>query len=183
MSACPWPGIRTVIVSAPTEAERLDRLLAVLRSEKQLTLDERRTLESFLYRLRHNEKAMRAISSAGRGRSRGSNAPEIALDYLIHKELLGKASAALNDVANAWNVSELTVKDAYTDWKSSARYRLEETLATHVGKDVRMYREGKLVDLVLTRVDAIEEAAQAFRTFHKLPKYPASRRRPASRRK
>jgi len=119
-----WPRLRIVEVQPPTAAAELAQLITALDSGRALREDERRLAAAWLRRLATTPSARQALQSQGRGRPRSDNSPDIALDYRARKELLGKASAARAAVAKAWGVSEATVKDAWTEWRAGAEWRL-----------------------------------------------------------
>lgn len=150
-----WPRLRLIEVSARTDAQALKSLVTALESGATLTDDQRRKAAAYLRRL---SNAPAAHHAPGRGRPRSDDAPDIALDYLVCRELHGKAAAARTAVARAWRVSEATVKDAYTDWRTGAAYRLKELIEHEVGElrvGVRQ-PDGSYVEHFWTRRDLLE---------------------------
>jgi hypothetical protein len=115
-------GIATVEVSDTSD---LLWLAGALKRMDMPTARVRNDAAWWLEQLARNEKALATLRSSGRpGRKRDSKAPWIALDYLVQKELLGKAAAAAEDVRRAWRLRNVqTVKNAWKDWKTGATYQ------------------------------------------------------------
>lgn len=89
----------------------------------------------------------------GRSIEKRSLSPDLALDYVVRKELLGKATAAQVEASKVWGVSVGTVKDAFTDHGASATYRLKELVDSRVGKLERGTRnpDGSHTEILWTR--------------------------------
>ncbi len=158
MSGRTWPRLRVFEVPARSDREKLKALVTRLRSDAELSVSDRRDAASYLNRLALNESALAALNTGPGGRPRSPDAPDIALDYLVRKELLGKAEAAWHDTADAWCVSVGTVKDAYGDWKEAAKFRLAELADSRVGR-LRLSRkqpDGSVVEYLWTRRELLE---------------------------
>lgn len=122
-----WKRSRIIEVERETDADKLRRLAAAIGAGRELSDDDRRDVARFLRHLADNPNVMKPRQ---RGRPRNSQAPHIALDYLVHRELHGKGTAAIRAVAAVWcDGKESSVKDAWTDWQAYARWKLGELTA------------------------------------------------------
>jgi hypothetical protein len=143
MNATHWKRLRLIEAARETDQEILLRLAEWITEGRDLSADDRRRAASYLRRLAESPRALKAITSAGRGRRRDSKYPHIALDYLVQRELRGprRWKLAQSDVADAWCVSPDTVADAWTDCQAAARWRLQrlvdDRLPTRRGRVVR----------------------------------------------
>lgn len=96
-----------------------------------------------------------------RGRPRKSIYRELALDYLVTRELVGwrRWKVARLEVASAWGVKPETVADAWTDSKSYARWKLASLIDPLVGRTE--VRRG--VAVVRTRRKLLEDLSADLR--------------------
>lgn len=161
-----WAGVRTVCVIAPSPQESISRLVKKLDSGAALNDDDRRSIAGYLRSFASNEKAMADYVSQGPGRKRGSFGPEIALDYLIQKERLGKAAAAKASASKFWGISEDRVRDAYTDNKHYAERKLDEQLQRFVGlKGQRIKQLNLTEDMAMTREHVLKDCLMDLRMW------------------
>jgi hypothetical protein len=115
-----WRRLRLIEAQPESRQDKARRLAEALDAGAKLSDDDRRSAAGILRSFADMPER------AERGRPRNSAAPFIALDYLVHVELYGKAAAAAADVAQAWGKSERTVEDAWNDWQHYARSRLAQ---------------------------------------------------------
>ena len=131
-----WKRLRTVDVRR-TDEDRLLELADALEGSRSLPNWMRADAAYWLRRLAGSDKAMKALT-VRRGAPRRNRAFDIAMDYAAQKELQGKAAAALSDVAQAWRVTQQTVKDAWSDHRTGAQDKIESLI---VGRDHRSRQE------------------------------------------
>lgn len=104
------------------EARRLGEEIA---SGRALSREIRALAAAYLFRLSERPKAFNLLVDKHPRRSPGM---EIAMDYLLQKEILGGSEAALADVGKAWSVAPKTVKNSVTAWRSTTVGKLIDTI-------------------------------------------------------
>ena len=121
-----WPRLRIYELPRPTERDRVEELITRVEAEWPASPTRREVL-SYLHALLRKPKLLQTLR-AQRGKPRSSIMPDLALDYRVRCELLDKAAAACQAVAQAWGVKEATVKDAVRKWKTGAEWRLNDLI-------------------------------------------------------
>ena len=144
-----WPRLRLIEVGRD-ETERLRQYADILDRGGDVHESVRREVAETLRQLSRTPAAMDALRPKYEKRSLS---PDLALDYVVRKELLGKATAAQVEASKVWGVSVGTVKDAFTDHGASATYRLKELVDSRVGKLERGTRnpDGSHTEILWTR--------------------------------
>ncbi len=135
-----FPRLYRFAVNAPTDQDTIVHLIARLEGQVKrvdgaidLTKEERRQAASYLRLL-----ASKGKDILRRKYPRRTHADDVALDYAATVRRLGGARAAgkraRGEVANAWKLSDATVKDYWSNYKTAANYQLAELLRDHVRK-------------------------------------------------
>jgi hypothetical protein len=128
-----WPRLHIYEISRPTEDDLIGKLLAKLEADAPVDMQTRHHAATYIRGLLMRPKLLHALR-AQPGAPRTSNAQNLALDYAVCCELLGKAAAARKAVALAWGARELTVKHAWRKWKMGAQWRLEHLIGGKEGR-------------------------------------------------
>lgn len=117
---------RTIIVPPHTPEQNLEWMRSRL-AECQIDKNLRSDIDNILRRVLESPRAREALWPERKGRKRAPNQSDIALHYLVLKDIYGpgKSVRARQAVAKAWGVKQKTVADTFTDHKSSATYWLK----------------------------------------------------------
>ena len=166
MNGRSWPSLRLLEVAPPTDAQRLKSLVRKLEAAGEIRADDRRSAAGYLRRLANSDQALQTLN-ATIGRPRSDAAYDIALDYLIRRELLGKAEAAVRETAQAWSRRPSTVKDTFTECKGAARYRLADLVDQRVGtiRGRRKQSDGSYIEQSWTRRELLEAVLNDLQRF------------------
>ena len=112
-------------LAGPSLSDALEKLAVTIASDRPLTSEQRHAIAGIIGTLARTPKALNALWPPKRGRKSMSNDVRMALDYIVQKELLGKAEAAKLAVAQAWHVGAGTVADAHTECGEGAGWMFE----------------------------------------------------------
>jgi hypothetical protein len=117
---------RTIIADPPTPKEQVHRLRAQL-ARAAIDAELRNDVDSILRRIEGSKAAVDALWPPAVGRKRADNHNDIALHYLVLKELMGRGKSirARQRVAREWGGLEAkTVADIFSSLKVNAEYWL-----------------------------------------------------------
>lgn len=123
-------------------------LIAQLRSRRELHRYSRAQAADLLKKVVSAPPVMSALAKFYRIRKRPRGL-DLAMDYLIQKERLGKAASAYADVRLRWGVHEKDVKDAVTYWRKAAQLEVDaliHSLVSVTGMDRRNVLETHLAE-------------------------------------
>jgi len=128
-----WRRLRMVSMGPPSSVEQLERVMRSIRSSS-LPEGDRSEAIRFLGLLRDTPNLLAKLERPERKNQSASN--DIALGYVIQKELLGRGQSlqARRIVGRAWGVSEGSVADSLTRLNKTAEGRLRFLTDQFVGK-------------------------------------------------
>ncbi len=119
-----WPSLQIIEVPEPSTKASLLFLAETVVHTREISDHDRDWIAQILKRVAADK---RGLEAARLFRRRDGRSEDLALDYLVHKELAGprRAKQALVDVAIAWGAAPETVRSAARQWRHATRHRLE----------------------------------------------------------